>query len=272
MAVGLVAAALFTGATTGGSVAALPASYVVDNETRHAGGVAIVGDSLTVSFLTGLPPALRFAGFGPFQIEARSARRTLVPIAGSTSGIDGVRHIRASGFDPPLWVIALGTNDANLTARSPGATDMTIVAMLNEIGPGHRVVWVNTFAARSDGNARSFNARLLAIAATRPDLVIADWYTFADAHRDWILDDGVHPTMPGAVQRNAFVAQQASAARIAPIPAPAAPQPAAPQPAAPQPTVTQPTVTQPTVTQRPVHRDTLRRHAPQLHAATVLRQ
>jgi lysophospholipase L1-like esterase len=212
---GALLAALLVSAAPSGRAAALPASYVVDTVPRPAGGVAIVGDSLTVSFLSGLPNVLRFAGFGPFQIEARSARRTVVSIKGSTSGIDGVRHIRASGFDPPLWVIALGTNDANLTARSPGATDMTIVAMLNEIGPGHRVVWVNTFAARSTANARAFNDRLQAIAATRSNLTVADWYSFAAAHRSWIREDGVHPTMTGAVQRNAFVVQQAVLARTA---------------------------------------------------------
>lgn len=211
-----LALSIAIGAWAPNSAAALPASYVVDTEQRMAGAVAIVGDSLTVSYIAGLPATLRSAGFGPFQIEARSARRTLVPLPGVTAGIDGVRHIRASGFDPPLWVIALGTNDVNLTARPPGAADLTIVALLDEIGPGHRVLWVNTFAARSDANARSFNARLAAIAATRANVTVADWYSFAADNRQWIRDDGVHPTATGAVQRNEFVVQQAFAARPVP--------------------------------------------------------
>lgn len=206
------------------AAALLPASYVVDTQPRMAGAVAIVGDSLTVSYIAGLPATLRSAGFGPFQIEARSARRTIVGLPGVTPGIEGVRHIRSSGFDPPLWVIALGTNDINPTARPVGAADLTIVALLDEIGPGHRVVWVNTFAARSDANARAFNERLAQLAATRPNLVIADWYSLASDNRQWIRDDGVHPTATGAVQRNEFVVRQAFAARPAP-PAPPARDP-----------------------------------------------
>lgn len=213
--------AIAAGIATPAGAHALPASYVVDEQPRMGGAVAIVGDSLTVSFIAGLPGSLRRAGFGPFQIEARSARRTVIPLPGVTAGIDGVRHIRASGFDPPLWVIALGTNDVNLTAHPMGAADLTIVAMLDEIGPGHRVLWVNTFAARSDANARSFNTRLAAIAATRPNVTVADWYSLASGNRQWIRDDGVHPTAAGAVQRNEFVVEQAFAAR--PVPAPRQP-------------------------------------------------
>jgi GDSL-like Lipase/Acylhydrolase family len=192
-----------------GRAAALPASYFDDPTPRPAGSMAIVGDSLAVGYWAGLDDAVRQAGFGPFRMEARSARRSVVAIEGSTSGIDAIRHIRNDGFDARVWVVALGTNDINLTANSPGEPDRTITTVLDEIGPGHLVVWVNVHAGRSAANAASFNARLATIAAQRGDMHVADWATLAAANPDWIREDGVHNTARGAVERNRFVAAQA---------------------------------------------------------------
>lgn len=188
---------------------ALPASYLEETTAGPAGSLAIVGDSLTIGYWGGLDDALRAAGFGPFRMEARSARRTIVPIDGSTSGIDAVRHVRNDGFDARVWVVALGTNDVNPTSGKPGEPDRTILAMLDEIGPGHVVVWVNVHAGRSSANAAAFNARLAAIAAERPGMQVADWASLAAAHPEWMREDGVHNTAQGAVQRNRFVAAQA---------------------------------------------------------------
>ncbi len=175
--------------------------------------MAIVGDSLTISYWGGLPASFKAQSFGPFQMEARSARRTTVALTGSTSGIDGVRRIRASGFDPPLWVVALGTNDMNITVKTPGATDAIINTMLDEIGPGRRVVWVNVYARGSLANSQAFNARLAAIAVQRPMMTVADWYSLVAAHPSWLVADGVHPNATGALQRNIFVAAQAASAQ-----------------------------------------------------------
>lgn len=188
---------------------ALPASYFEDATPGPAGSLAIVGDSLTIGYWGGLDDTLRQAGFGPFRMEARSARRTVVPIEGSTSGIDAVRHIRQGGFDAAVWVVAVGTNDINLTAGTPGEPDRTIITMLDEIGPGRTVVWVNVHAGRSQANAAAFNARLAAIAAERPGMVVADWSTLAGTNPQWMREDGVHNTAEGAAQRNRFVAAQA---------------------------------------------------------------
>lgn len=188
---------------------ALPASYLAEPTAGPAGSLAIIGDSLTIGYWAGLDDDLRAAGFGPFRMEARSARRTIVPLDGSTSGIDAVRHVRNDGFDARVWVVALGTNDVNLTAGRPGEPDRTIVAMLDEIGPGHVVVWVNVHAGRSSVNAAAFNARLAAIAAQRPGMWVADWASLAATRPEWMRDDGVHNTATGAVQRNRFVAAQA---------------------------------------------------------------
>lgn len=206
LAAALLAATLAVVPTT---AHALPASYLEDAAPRPAGSLAVVGDSLTIGYWGGLDDALRQAGFGPFRMEARSARRTLVPIEGSTSGIDAVRHVRHDGFDPTVWVVALGTNDINPSARTPGEADRVITTMLDEIGPGHLVVWVNVWASGSDANAVAFNERLAAIAQQRPGVYVADWHGAVAANRHWMRDDGVHTTMDGAVQRNRFVVAQA---------------------------------------------------------------
>ncbi len=160
-----------------------------------------------------MPGVLAAQGFGPFQMEARSGRRTILSTSLATSGIDGVRHIRRSGFDPDLWVIALGTNDLNISVPTTGATDALINAMLDEIGPGHRVVWVNAYTTKSSVNAAAFNDRLLAVSQLRPMMVVADWSSLAAEHPDWISFDGVHTSPMGADQRNEWLAATALADR-----------------------------------------------------------
>jgi lysophospholipase L1-like esterase len=209
----LIIVTLFMSGVAAAPADALTTWYFADATTRSSGPMAIVGDSLTISYWNGLPGSFRSQGFGPFQMEARSNRRTTAGSGSATSGLDAVRRIRGSGFDPPLWVVALGTNDLDATAAVPGATDALINAMLDEIGPGHRVLWVNVYSGSSLPNSRAFNERLSAVAAQRPMMTVADWYSLVAAHPGWLVTDGIHPNSTGAVQRNIFVAAQAALAR-----------------------------------------------------------
>ena len=190
-------------------VSARPASYYVDSTVGVMGPVALVGDSLTISSWYGLPGEFVRQGWGPFQLEARSARRALVPSSIATSGIEGIRHIRSSGFDAPVWVVALGTNDMNVVAAQPGGAVGLINTVLDEIGPGHRVVWVNVYASGFLANSVQFNAALNDVAAIRPTLTVADWFTLIQAHPEWLYPDGIHPNATGAAERNQFVAREA---------------------------------------------------------------
>jgi lysophospholipase L1-like esterase len=188
------------------SSAAVPGSLYADPVLRQSGAVALVGDSLTYSYWSGLPKPFRDNQWGPFELEARSARRALVTTSIATSGVEAIRRIRATGFDPVTWVIALGTNDMNITYRRAGATDALIDGLMAELGLGHRVIWVNVFARGYPAQTKAFNAALSSATARHHNLAIADWNGLVTAHPSWIGSDGVHPTLAGAEARNAWVA------------------------------------------------------------------
>ncbi len=187
-------------------LAALPASFYSDSTSRANGGIALVGDSLTYSYWSGLPASFVAEKWGPFQLEARSGRYTTMTSSSATSGLDAVRRIRAGGFDPPVWIVALGTNDLWRTYSIPGATAVLIDTMMKEIGTGHRVVWVNVYNRDSLTQAIAFNNELLAAVGRHPQLTVADWFSVISANPQWLTADGVHLNLTGSIARNEFVA------------------------------------------------------------------
>lgn len=186
--------------------AATPGALHVDFVIRPNGAIALVGDSLSYAYFNALDEAFHAQQWGPVGLEARSARRTIVTMPYATSGLDAVRRLRAQGIDPLIWIVALGTNDIKPTYGVPGAAADLIDTMMEEIGAGRRVVWVNVFATFDMPETAAFNAALVAATARHPLLSIADWYSVAVANPQWFLDDGVHNTLAGAAARNAFVA------------------------------------------------------------------
>lgn len=213
----LVAVMAFPTLLSSSNTSALPASFYRDNVSRANGALALVGDSLTYAYWSGLPSSFVAENWGPFQLEARSGRFTTTTTTDATSGLDAVRRIRAGGFDPAVWIIALGTNDLSLTYGVPGATAALIDTMMNEIGAGHRVVWVNVYNRNSLTKAIAFNDELQAATQRHPDLEIADWFSVVSAHPEWMYTDGVHNNLAGAIARNEFVAHAALVAFIPPL-------------------------------------------------------
>lgn len=214
----LLGGCLLAGALGGGVAdAATQGSMVIDRVVRPNGGIGLVGDSLSYAYFAGLDDAFRAEAWGPIGLEVRSVRRTTVTQAIATSGLDAVRRLRANGFDAPVWIVALGTNDILSTFNTPGSAATLIDTMMSELGAGKRVVWVNVYAGNVDVKARAFNEALTAATSRHSQLVIADWYSLAADHPEWFVlsppftDDGVHINSAGAIARNQFVARAALA-------------------------------------------------------------
>jgi hypothetical protein len=178
---------------------------------RH-GDVALVGDSLSVQATAPENADLRAAGWR-VTINAQSGRRIAYDATpGPTSGITAVREIRAGGRDPHTWIIELGTNEMWTSAgRDPFAMRLLIDQMLHEIGPGHRVVWVNIHHGAALEGTAVFNLVLAQVAAQRADLVVADWADHA-ATPGYLIDDHIHLTPAGAAAMGRVIAAAAERA------------------------------------------------------------
>ena len=139
----------------------------------------------------------------PHTLALASCRRRVV---GSCTNYDGfvpitlLDVVRNEGDTYSTLIVATGYNDSD---RAFTSEFETIVATARDLGY-RRIVWLTL---RSDGvtyqspGAAGFaevfernNATLTALVASGeyPDVVIADWATYARDRDDWFADDGIH--------------------------------------------------------------------------------
>lgn len=100
---------------------------------------------------------------------------------------DVIRQHRADGTLRFVVVLAVGTNGAFTSSR--------LHDVLTKIGPGHRVVLVNTYAARDWEQGVNTT---LAAAARRPEVTLVDWHAAIGVHTSELWGDGIHPQPVGA--------------------------------------------------------------------------
>lgn len=167
-------------------------------------GISMVGDSLTAGTQSLLIPAFESQGFASAQVSACGGRGVRTKMTGDPlTGVAAVDDLRARGGDTEAWVIALGTNDS----RSVDASryQELIVQMMDTIGAGHRVLWIDIAFLNDSGRTRRWNDALAAVAAGRDDMYVHSWSNEIAAHPAWYLSDGVHYTSSGSRARVASV-------------------------------------------------------------------
>lgn len=168
--------------------------------------LGVVGDSLTAEMIEYglLEPALIEAGWDAQDIRLDGDWGR--PIDGTTDSSTSavIRSWRKDGFDPRVWLIALGTNNAS----SPVSQwHQDIRGVLNEINTGpagnYRIYWVSTgYPQQGVSNQALFLQTLHEIAADYPNVEVADYDAFLDGHRDdanWadMWADPVHHSKSG---------------------------------------------------------------------------
>jgi lysophospholipase L1-like esterase len=182
---------------------------------RADGGslVFAIGDSLTIGMSPYLPARAAASGWAGIRIDAFKSRgiRTKVG-ADPTTGLGAVTSMRQRFGDTDSWIVALGTNDAGF---SSGAGTQLIREMLDAIGPGHRVLWVNVHLPRTPGVQQAWNTALNQVAAERPDqLFVLDWASIAARQTGIMAFDGVHLTAGGYALMAAAVATASEALQV----------------------------------------------------------
>ncbi len=180
-------------------------SQVAASGTIHD-GVSMVGDSLTSGSLLYQADDFAAVGWPDAWIDAHASRgiRTHVS-ADPHTGLTAVDALRARHGDTRMWVVALGTNDAGIFAAP--RYDELIGAMLDRIGSGHVVTWVNIYLPHATARQTAWNSALDAVAAARPDeLRIFDWARLAAQHPAWLARDNIHCNPTGYRERSTAIA------------------------------------------------------------------
>jgi hypothetical protein len=180
-----------------------PGSYQTD-----PAGIGVIGDSLTYAAglgEQGLTQHLAAGGWQDIRVDGMVGRPIAKDYSGKPGAVSVVRTWRTLGFDPRVYVIALGSNNIGATVTS---VNQSIAALLAEIGPGHTVYWVNaSFADPADPRVVAFDANL----ATVPGIVYLDWQTWIHSRVTttvlWNpLDvNGIHMTLAGYDYRWRFI-------------------------------------------------------------------
>jgi lysophospholipase L1-like esterase len=164
-------------------------------------GVAVVGDSLTVPISGALRQQLARAGWKDVRVDA-AVGREIATSSLAPSGVAAVSDLKKRGFDPPAWIVALGTNDIAKTG-DPNLMRTRIEQLVDAIGD-RRVLWVNIWRSDSPAlseRARQFNDVLASVAAERPNLDVDDWASEADGRPELFGPDKVHLNLRGDDER-----------------------------------------------------------------------
>ena len=178
---------------------------LTDAAARNWGPVMQIGDSTSGGYVSGLKRVLKSKNVGPYRCDIQGARSMYRPSKRFPSAIDAVRNARAEGFDPPAYLLALGSNDLWVVKRKRNSAPKMIDAILTEIGPDRTVGFLTLYTVHTS-SAPTFNAALRDAIKRWPNLHIMDWAALAKRNQHWHNKGGVHYTMKGAMARNRYLA------------------------------------------------------------------
>lgn len=175
--------------------------------------ISMVGDSLTYGSLRYQAEALNAVGWAGSAIDGYGSRGIRTKIAADAhTGLTAVDAIRWTSGDSDFWIVALGTNDCGI--YSAAKYPEVIAKMLDHIGDGHHVMWVNVYLPKAGARQNGWNDALTAVARDRPEqLQIFDWATLAERNPAWIAKDNIHCTAAGYQARSMLVANATMLAR-----------------------------------------------------------
>jgi len=186
------------------STARVGASSRITTESTR---VSVVGDSLTEGTLPYQADTLSYLDWSSTAIDAFRSRGIRTKMKGDPhTGLTAVDAIRETSGDSDLWVVALGTNDAGFYPLDKQPE--VIREMLDQIGDGHYVLWVNVYLPGTPKRQKAWNASLATVAAERPSqMFILDWATLAEENPKWMTGDKIHCSTVGYKNRASVIAQ-----------------------------------------------------------------
>ena len=166
--------------------------------------VAVIGDSIARSADPYLRPALVALGLEVIGYDAVESRRMVNGGGAVPSGKSAIGDVLASGEEPDLWIIALGTNDVG-AATGTDAWASAIDEVMDEIPNDADVMWVDTWLRRLDPEAVQFNATLREELRRHRNTLALDWHDRA-ATDGLVIEDGVHLSDSGRIEYARMIA------------------------------------------------------------------
>lgn len=141
--------------------------------------ITLIGDSVLLGSVKEVQ-----AAFPNAYIEAEESRQAY-------EVADLFRQMIANGTMANRVVIALGTN---------GYFDISYgQELMDLLGPDREVYWITVYGEFLQWEA-STNQVIYELASQYPNLKIVDWESQVKNHREWIIDDGIHPDIGGRDQ------------------------------------------------------------------------
>jgi peptidoglycan/LPS O-acetylase OafA/YrhL len=129
-------------------------------------------------------------------------------LPGTPNAADMAKQVKASGFNG-CWVLALGTNDtADVAVGSNVSATQRVQEMMKIIG-NQPVMWVAVTSLLSSGpyseaNMQAWDNAVKAELPKYPNMKIYNWP--AVAQKSWFINDGIHYTSAGYLQRGKDIA------------------------------------------------------------------
>jgi len=163
--------------------------------TAQKGKTYIIGDSITAGdtlVSSGIRSVLTNKGFVPVVINSKVSRK----LSEGPSDLDGItvfKNDSSNWKDAKNIIIELGTNgvvnDANIK---------TMMKILSDANPQANVFWINVGANKPSRSAGTIDTASIDTTLNNNKSLgykIIDWKSIADAHPDYISNDGygVHP-------------------------------------------------------------------------------
>lgn len=168
--------------------ASAPSPANPDDDPGNYDQVGVIGDSLTAEMIDygQLDPALQDLGWDAddIRLDGVWGRPINGSGAGATTGV--IESWRTDGFDPRVWLIALGTNNA---ADGAPSWQHDVRAVINEVNSGaagnYTIYWVTTGYRQADQESQQeFLDTVQDIATEYPNVEVADYGAYLDEHRD----------------------------------------------------------------------------------------
>jgi lysophospholipase L1-like esterase len=187
--------------------------------------VIVVGDSLTALNVSTDERSLKAHGIPSWHLDAQTGRSSVLDMPTAygvlRSGLASIADVKADGYSSSLWIVELGTNDANglgaCGCDQQALVRSRVATITKAIGTDATIGWVTVRNGAHPVASQVWNAALAAAAATNPHMFLIDWYATSNTHPGWFVD-GIHPNALGAPALAELIARAAAAHQPPPTP------------------------------------------------------